>query len=489
MGRTWRRPPGAALLLVARFPAGLARRRSGLAPRGDGGAGDVRRGRGRGGLRRRVRSGSSGRTTSWSRPAGPTPSLVGELGRPSTAPRPSTPRGPIELRKLAGVLGETEGLGTADPRVDRRHRHQCRLGGRRLPARAGGLDDQPARGLGAAAPSTATSCSTHSWTTSRLGSSALRAGFFDVASWAERQVTTGTLVTLEPVDRRGARGPVRRRRRRCAPPGARRRGRSAAPAASALIHAGEVAPRAARRRRRCNAMARPVFGTQTRQPATRRGGVDGATASSRSTAIASLVEAARRTRPSSTPCIGSTSPRCMPSRSTSSPTITPPRTRPSASSCARSPRCPGSGSWRTPTDGPEASTFRVWLFRIARNVVANERRARRRRPARRWTSRSVRAWRSPTRPTSSARPWSATRPPPRCARWMALPGRSPAGDRPALRGRDEHARDRRGPRPVRGRGAGPDPSRALGRRPRPRPAPGSPLMPAHPDDGPVEVEA
>jgi len=34
-----------------------------------------------------------------------------------------------------------------------------------------------------------------------------------------------------------------------------------------------------------------------------------------------------------------------------------------------------------PEDGPEASTFRVWLFRIARNVVANERRAHRRRPA------------------------------------------------------------------------------------------------------------
>ena len=33
-----------------------------------------------------------------------------------------------------------------------------------------------------------------------------------------------------------------------------------------------------------------------------------------------------------------------------------------------------------PEDGPEASTFRIWLFRIARNVVAERRRGRRRRP-------------------------------------------------------------------------------------------------------------
>lgn len=34
-----------------------------------------------------------------------------------------------------------------------------------------------------------------------------------------------------------------------------------------------------------------------------------------------------------------------------------------------------------PADGEGASTFRVWLFRIARNVVANERRTSRRHPA------------------------------------------------------------------------------------------------------------
>ncbi len=33
-----------------------------------------------------------------------------------------------------------------------------------------------------------------------------------------------------------------------------------------------------------------------------------------------------------------------------------------------------------PADGEGASTFRVWLFRIARNAIANERRTRRRRP-------------------------------------------------------------------------------------------------------------
>ena len=58
-----------------------------------------------------------------------------------------------------------------------------------------------------------------------------------------------------------------------------------------------------------------------------------------------------------------------------------------------------------PEDGPEACTFRVWLFRIARNVVANERRtraapARPPRSTRRWApgSRSRTAWTSRATP-------------------------------------------------------------------------------------------
>ena len=98
-------------------------------------------------------------------------------------------------------------------------------------------------------------------------------------------------------------------------------------------------------------------------------------ASSRSIATARSSRRRGGILPDSTPCTGSTSPRCMPTPSTSSPTTTPRRTRRSACSCAPSPPCRGSASWRAPEDGPDASTFRVWLFRIARNVVANERRS------------------------------------------------------------------------------------------------------------------
>lgn len=125
--------------------------------------------------------------------AGPGASLTGEVTADGAAARLAAP---LELRKLAGVLGESDGLGTADPRV---------VVGIGINADWAAADFPPEL-----AP-TMTSLREASGGrpidrallldafTSRLEArtEALRAGYFDVAGWIERQVTTGLTVRVE----------------------------------------------------------------------------------------------------------------------------------------------------------------------------------------------------------------------------------------------------------------------------------------------------
>ena len=115
-----------------------------------------------------------------------------------------------------------------------------------------------------------------------------------------------------------------------------------------------------------------------------------------------------------------------------------------------------------PEDGPEASTFRVWLFRIARNTVANERRdAAAAGPPTSLEAALGRGPRDRRRRRTSRREAVTRDEAAEALRALQRPARRPA-PRPdaAVRRRDEHRGDRRRPRPVRGRGPRPDPPRA-----------------------------
>jgi BirA family biotin operon repressor/biotin-[acetyl-CoA-carboxylase] ligase len=128
---------------------------------------------------------------------GPHALLIGAVDAADAAARLA---GPLELRKLAGVLGESEGLGTPDVRV---------VVGIGINA---GWD--PADFPADLAP-TMTSLRAASGGRpidrqvlldgfiERLEGrvEALRAGYFDIATWTGRQATTGRLVALEGYER------------------------------------------------------------------------------------------------------------------------------------------------------------------------------------------------------------------------------------------------------------------------------------------------
>ena len=133
--------------------------------------------------------------------------LVVETGGPGTllwgdlTPEAAQARlaGPLELRKLAGVLGETEALGTDNPRV------VVGIGINADWAR----EDFPSdiahtmtslREVSAGRPVDRDALLEGFGGHLEARIAALRTGYFDIADWTGRQATTGRLVTLESGD-------------------------------------------------------------------------------------------------------------------------------------------------------------------------------------------------------------------------------------------------------------------------------------------------
>jgi BirA family biotin operon repressor/biotin-[acetyl-CoA-carboxylase] ligase len=127
---------------------------------------------------------------------GPRALLVGDMTPDAAAARLAAP---LELRKLAGVLGESDGLGTENPRV---------AVGIGINADWAPADFPPEL----AATMTSLRDASGGRPIDRqalLGGfldrlegrvEALRAGFFDVGGWVDRQATTGRLVVLARPD-------------------------------------------------------------------------------------------------------------------------------------------------------------------------------------------------------------------------------------------------------------------------------------------------
>ena len=124
---------------------------------------------------------------------GPKALLVGELSPEGAAARLAAP---LALRKLAGVLGESQGLGTDDPRV---------VVGIGINGDWAAADFPPElvdtmtslREASAGRPIDATELLDAFTERVEVRIEALRAGVFDVSGWTERQATTGRLVTLD----------------------------------------------------------------------------------------------------------------------------------------------------------------------------------------------------------------------------------------------------------------------------------------------------
>ncbi len=148
-----------------------------------------------------ARCGSSGRTTSWSRSPGPNALLTGELDADAARRRLAAP---LALRKLAGVLGESRGLGTDDPRVVVGIGINAGWPAADFPAELAGTMTSLHEASGGR-PIEASALLDAFLDRLEARVAALHAGFFDLAAWTGRQATTGRLVTLDDGPARSAR--------------------------------------------------------------------------------------------------------------------------------------------------------------------------------------------------------------------------------------------------------------------------------------------
>ncbi|MBI2775653.1 MAG: biotin--[acetyl-CoA-carboxylase] ligase [Chloroflexi bacterium] len=191
-GRTWTARPGAALLLSAGFrPAWIAPDRAwrvaGIVALAMADAAEDAAGLGGGTIRLKWPNDLVIVT------AGPGASLRAD--DPDAAGALARLAAPLEIRKLAGILGETEGLGTDDPRVVVGIGINADWDARDFPAAlAGSMTSLRDASGGRPIDRDALLDGFLARLETRLA--ALREGRFDVAEWTARQVTTGHLVRL-----------------------------------------------------------------------------------------------------------------------------------------------------------------------------------------------------------------------------------------------------------------------------------------------------
>lgn len=128
--------------------------------------------------------------------SGPDALLIGDVPAPEALSRRSAP---LALRKLAGILGETEGLGTADPRVVVGIGINAGWSAADFPADLA-ASMTSLREVSGGRPIDRDALLDAFLSRLETRVAALRGGRFDVAGWVARQVTTGHIVSISGVD-------------------------------------------------------------------------------------------------------------------------------------------------------------------------------------------------------------------------------------------------------------------------------------------------